>query len=80
MLGWFGVADPRADRVVRLRQTSAGQPAGCEAAIHAMRTVFDSPDAEAVLRDVARKFLMVGQDLELIYTHVRNTLTFVRHH
>jgi len=31
-------------------QLCAGRPAGCEAAIHAMRAVFDSPDAEAVLQ------------------------------
>jgi len=30
-------------------QLYAGQPAGCEAVIHAMRAVFDFPDAEAVL-------------------------------
>ena len=28
----------------------AGQPAGCKAVIHAMRAVFDSPDAEVVLQ------------------------------
>ena len=31
-------------------QLCAGQPAGCEAAIHAMRAVFDSPDDKAVLQ------------------------------
>ena len=31
-------------------QLCAGQPAGCEAAIHAIRAVFDSSDAEAVLQ------------------------------
>ena len=31
-------------------QLCAGQPAGCEAAIHAMRKVFDSSEAEAVLQ------------------------------
>jgi len=31
-------------------QLCAGQPAGCEAAIHTMRAVFESPDAEAVLQ------------------------------
>jgi len=30
-------------------QLCTGQPADCEAAIHAMRAVFDSPDAETVL-------------------------------
>ena len=30
-------------------QLCAGQPAGCEAAIHAMRAVFDSRNAEAFL-------------------------------
>ena len=31
-------------------QLCAGQPSGCEAAIHAMKAVFDSPDAKAVLQ------------------------------
>jgi len=31
-------------------QLCAGQPACCEAAIYAMRAVFDSPDAKAVLQ------------------------------
>jgi len=31
-------------------QLCAGQPAGCEVAVHAMRKVFDSPDAEVVLQ------------------------------
>jgi len=31
-------------------QLCAGQPAGCEAGIHAMRKVFDSSDAEAALQ------------------------------
>ena len=31
-------------------QLCAGQPSGCEAAIHAMRVGFDSLDAEAVLQ------------------------------
>jgi len=31
-------------------QLCAGQPAGCEVVIHAMRKVFDSSDAEAVLQ------------------------------
>ena len=31
-------------------QLCAGQPAGCEAAIHAMRRVFDSPETEGVLQ------------------------------
>ena len=31
-------------------QLCAGQPAGCEAAIHAMRALLDSSDAEAVLQ------------------------------
>ena len=31
-------------------QLCAGQPAGCEAAIHAMRKIFDSADSEGVLQ------------------------------
>ena len=31
-------------------QLCAGQPAGCKAAIHAMRKVFDLSEAEAVLQ------------------------------
>jgi len=38
-------------------QLCAGQPACCEAAIHVMRAVFDSPDAKAVLQvDVTNAF------------------------
>jgi len=39
--------------------TCAGQPAGCEAAIHVMRAVFDSPDAEAVLQVMPPMHLIV---------------------
>ena len=31
-------------------QLCAGQPTDCEAAIHIMRAIFDSPNAEAVLQ------------------------------
>ena len=31
-------------------QLCAGQPAGCEAVIHAVRRLFDSPDTEDVLQ------------------------------
>ena len=37
-------------QVVGPLQLCAGQPSGCEVAIHDMRAVFDSPDAEAVLQ------------------------------
>jgi len=33
-----------------------------------------------VSRGVARKFLMVGHDLELMYTHKKHAHVYVRHH
>ena len=47
-------------------QLCAGQPAGCEAAIHAMRAVFDSPDAEAVLQvDASNAFNCLNRQAAL---------------
>ena len=36
-------------------QLSAGQPAGCEAAIHAMKDLFESEETEGVLLVDAKK-------------------------
>ena len=42
--------------------------------------ILECYDRRGDTRGVARKFLMVGQDLELTYSHIRNTLTLMRHH
>ena len=47
-------------------QLCAGQPAGCEAAIHAMRAVFDSSDTEAVLQvDASNAFNRLNRQAAL---------------
>ena len=47
-------------------QLCAGQPTGCEAAIHTMRAVFDSPDAEAVLKvDASNAFNCLNRQAAL---------------
>lgn len=40
-------------------QMCAGQPAGSEAAVHAMKLIFDDKDAEAVLFAHAKMHLIV---------------------
>jgi len=47
-------------------QLCAGQPAGCEMAIHAMRKVFDSSDSEAVLQvDATNAFNCLNHQVAL---------------
>ena len=48
-------------------QLCAGQPAGCEAAVHAMRTLFAETDAEAVLLvDASNAFNRLNRRLTLL--------------
>jgi len=47
-------------------QLCAGQSAGCEASIHAMRAVFDSSDTEAVLQvDASNAFNCLNRQATL---------------
>ena len=49
-------------------QLCAGQPSGCEAAIHAMRAVFDPPDGEAVLQvDATNAFNCLNRQVALTF-------------
>ena len=53
-------------RVVGNLQVCAGQQAGCEAAIHAVRSMFDHPDCEAVLMvDASNAFNCLNREAAL---------------
>lgn len=53
-------------------QVCAGQKAGCEAAIHAMRKIFDEPDCDAVLMvDASNAFNNINRKVTLHNTRIK---------
>ena len=49
-----------------------------DASVHALNINYQ--DSMLQIRGVARKFLMEGHDLELIYTHKKHAHVYVKHY